>query len=139
MNAAPCAKASRPDRWFPAANPGSSAHAAQTLFARRACVTCPLNEACHELAMKNRRTVGIFAGLDEAERRHLKTTGTSPGDYDYCDKGLHLMLPPNTGTKGNCLPCRRIRRAVRQAASAAPVEMLRIPNPQGARRLEVAA
>lgn len=119
MSAALCATIGSDGDWFPDSHPGSTAHAVATAPARSLCVTCPAKGACLDLAMTDRRTVGIFAGLDEAERRRLHQDGTIPADYGYCGGGLHLSTPENTGTTGNCLPCRRINRAERARIRAA--------------------
>lgn len=55
-----------PEAWFPVNNASTAAD-----DARRICRACMVREDCHAEAMRVPDTVGIWAGLDENQRRAL--------------------------------------------------------------------
>jgi len=58
-----------PDMWFPPR--GTSRH--RILDAKRICAGCPIRQKCLDYALWHGERQGIWGGLTEAERRHLKT------------------------------------------------------------------
>ncbi|MCX2731791.1 WhiB family transcriptional regulator [Saccharopolyspora sp. NFXS83] len=55
-----------PDAFFP--EKGRTAH-----LAKRICASCEVREDCLRYALEHGETAGIWGGLNEAERRELRT------------------------------------------------------------------
>ena len=67
--------------WFPVGS-GAEAVAAGN-HAKAVCWRCPVMETCGQWALENREPVGIWGGLDEAERRKiLRRRGVKLPDTD---------------------------------------------------------
>lgn len=58
------------DLMFPTAEPGTDAHARQTVEARATCRECPVRAECLAYSL-GREPWGIWGGLDEDEREAL--------------------------------------------------------------------
>lgn len=72
-----CRTANDPELWFPV---GENTTAWQNAAAAKAtCYGCPVIDQCLRWALDNREDVGIWGGLDEAERRRLHGRRASTG------------------------------------------------------------
>lgn len=102
-----------PDLFFPEL--GGSAQDAKAV-----CAECPVRAQCLEYALATGQRFGVWAGLDERERR-----GMSPRIVrsEFCAKGLHVMdetnayASPVTGQR-YCRACKASNRRQRERVAA---------------------
>ena len=59
------------DLFFPVADPGTPAYAAQAAEAQAVCAVCPVRVACREHALSAFEKHGVWGGMAEDER-HLE-------------------------------------------------------------------
>jgi WhiB family transcriptional regulator, redox-sensing transcriptional regulator len=65
-----CRDAPEPDLWFPLTDD-------EAVRARKVCFACPVRDACAEASAGE--PYGIFAGLDEDERRTVRQVARTAG------------------------------------------------------------
>jgi len=64
-------RSSDPDLFFPAGSTGDAVDQIQS--AKRICRSCPVQDACLHFALETNQGVGVWGGMDEDERRRLRT------------------------------------------------------------------
>jgi WhiB family redox-sensing transcriptional regulator len=95
--------------------------------AKKVCRKCEVRAQCLEYALENDERFGIWGGLSERERRHVKRETAAPAAPRLCRKYLHVMTEANTRPCGGCIACKQAaddrasaRRRIVRAGSLAP-------------------
>lgn len=83
--------------------------------AKAFCAGCPVAGECLRDGVKTNDIHAVRGGLTWPERQQaLAASGEQP--VPVCGKKLHLMDAANTGARGRCLACQRVRKERRREA-----------------------